>query len=94
MAGRGEPLSEVIEELNERFGFDLSSSGQILLVQQIITLGRDEMLQVVALNNDIDKFGQVADPELDNIVAGNHDRNSTFVGRYFDNPEFQARGQG
>jgi type I restriction enzyme R subunit len=84
------PLSEVIEELNERFGLDLSSSDQILMVQQIISLAEDEKLQAVALNNDIDKFGQVADPELDNIVARNHDRNSAFVGRYFDNPEFQA----
>lgn len=84
------PLSEVIEELNERFGFDLSSSDQILLVQQIISLAEDEKLQAVALNNDLDKFGQVADPELDNIVARNHDSNSAFVGKYFDNPEFQA----
>ncbi|MEU1745806.1 type I restriction endonuclease subunit R [Micromonospora arida] len=84
------PLSEVIEELNERFGYDLSSSDQILLVQQIISLAEDEKMQQVALNNDIERFGQVADPELDNIVARNHDRNTTFVGRYFDNPEFQA----
>jgi hypothetical protein len=27
---------------------------------------------------------------LDNIVARNHDRNTAFVGRYFDDPEFQA----
>lgn len=85
-----QPLSEVIEELNDRFGFDLSTSDQILLVQQIISLAEDEKLQAVALSNDIDKFGQVADPELDNIVARNHDRNSTFVGKYFDDPEFQA----
>jgi type I restriction enzyme R subunit len=84
------PLSEVIEELNERFGLDLRSSDQILMVQQIISLAEDEKLQAVALNNDIEKFGQVADPELDNIMARNHDRNTTFVGRYFDNPEFQA----
>jgi type I restriction enzyme R subunit len=84
------PLSEVIEELNERFGLDLSTSDQILMVQQIVSLAEDEKLQQVALNNDIERFGQVADPELDNIVARNHDRNSAFVGRYFDNPEFQA----
>jgi type I restriction enzyme R subunit len=84
------PLSEVIEELNERFGFDLSTSDQILLAQQIISLAEDEKLQAVALGNDIDKFGQVADPELDNIVARNHDRNSAFVEKYFDDPEFQA----
>ncbi|GLH99797.1 type I restriction endonuclease subunit R [Phytohabitans aurantiacus] len=85
-----QPLSEVIEELNQRFGYDLSTSDQILLVQQIISLAEDENMQQVALNNDIARFGQVADPELDNIVARNHDRNTTFVGRYFDNPEFQA----
>ncbi|MEV6924536.1 type I restriction endonuclease [Dactylosporangium sp. NPDC051485] len=84
------PLSEVIEELNDRFGFDLSSSDQILIAQQIISLAEDEKMQAVALNNDLAKFGQVADPELDNIVARNHDRNTAFVGRYFDNPEFQA----
>ncbi len=84
------PLSEVIEELNERFGYDLSTSDQILMVQQIISLAENEKMQAVALNNDIDKFGQVADPELDNIVARNHDRNTAFVGRYFDDPEFQA----
>jgi len=84
------PLSEVIEELNERFGYDLSTSDQILMAQQIISLAEDANLQAVALNNDIDKFGQVADPELDNIVARNHDRNTAFVGRYFDDPEFQT----
>lgn len=84
------PLSEVIEELNERFGTDLSTSDQILIVQQIISLAEDEDMQAVAQNNGIDKFGQVADPELDRIVARNHDRNTAFVGRYFDDPEFQA----
>jgi type I restriction enzyme, R subunit len=83
------PLSEVIEELNDRFGLDLSSSDQILIVQQIISLAEDEKMQAVALNNDIEKFAQVADPELDNIVARNHDSNTAFVARYFDNPEFQ-----
>lgn len=85
-----QPLSEVIDELNERFGYDLSTSDQILMAQQIISLVENEHMQAVALNNDIERFGQVADPELDNIVARNHDRNTAFVGRYFDNPEFQA----
>jgi type I restriction enzyme R subunit len=84
------PLSEVIEELNERFGYDLSTSDQILIAQQIITLAEDEKMQAVALNNDVDKFAQVADPELDKLVARNHSRNTQFVGRYFDDKDFQA----
>ncbi|GAA2494121.1 type I restriction endonuclease subunit R [Winogradskya humida] len=83
------PLSEVIQDLNERFGYDLSTSDQILIAQQIITLAEDEKMQQVALHNDIDKFAQVADPELDNIVARNHERNTTFVNRYFDDADFQ-----
>jgi type I restriction enzyme R subunit len=83
------PLSEVIQDLNERFGYDLSTSDQILIAQQVITLAEDEKMQQVALHNDIDKFAQVADPELDNIVARNHERNTTFVNRYFDDADFQ-----
>ncbi|MEU8079261.1 type I restriction endonuclease [Catellatospora citrea] len=84
------PLSEVIADLNDRFGLDLGTSDQILLVQQIVSLVMDEKMQAVALQNDLDKFGQVADKQLDNVVAENHDSNTDFVRRYFDNPEFQA----
>ncbi|MFC7483904.1 hypothetical protein ACFQX7_33135 [Luedemannella flava] len=84
------PLSEIIDELNDRFGLDLGTSDRILFVQQIISLVEDPKMQAVALQNDLDKFGQVADPRLDHIVAENHDSNTAFVNRYFDNPEFQA----
>src|SRR5690606_34718998 len=49
------PLSEVIEELNERFGYDLTTSDQILIAQQIISLAEDEKMQQVALNTDIER---------------------------------------
>ncbi|MDT5027641.1 MAG: type restriction enzyme subunit, partial [Micromonosporaceae bacterium] len=84
------PLSEVIDELNDRFGLDLGTSDRILLGQQILSLVEDPKMQAAALVNDIERFGQVADPRLDNIVAENHDSNTAFVRRYFDNPEFQA----
>lgn len=84
------PLSEVIADLNERFGSDLSTSDQILIAQQIISLAEDTGMQAVAQNNGIEKFGQVADPELDKIVARNHTRNTAFVERYFDDGEFRT----
>ncbi|MDP9792959.1 type I restriction enzyme R subunit [Catenuloplanes nepalensis] len=84
------PLSEVIKDLNERFGYDLSTSDQVLIAQQIITLAEDEKMQQVALHNDMEKFAQVADPEIDAIVARNHERNTAFVNRYFDDPDFQT----
>lgn len=84
------PLSEVIAELNERFGFDLGTSDRIIIGQQIASLVEDPQLQAVAAVEDLERFGQVADPKLDRLVGELLDANERFVGRYFDNPEFQA----
>jgi type I restriction enzyme R subunit len=83
------PLSEVIRELNERFGLDLGTSDAILVDQQVAGLVSDTGMQQVALSNDEARFGLVADDKLDEIVAENAERNTEFVKLYFDNPEFQ-----
>jgi type I restriction enzyme R subunit len=83
------PLSEIIEELNERFGLDLGATDEILVYQQVINLVEDTTMQEVALSNDEDRFGQVADDRLDDIVAENAERNTAFMKLYFDNNEFQ-----
>ncbi|GGO82271.1 type I restriction endonuclease subunit R [Nonomuraea cavernae] len=83
------PLSEVIEELNDRFGLGLDTSDQILVYQQVVGLVEDTTMQQIALMNDEARFGQVADDRLDNIVAENAERNTAFMKLYFDNNEFQ-----
>lgn len=83
------PLSEVIEELNERFGLDLGTSDQILVYQQVASLVEDTAMQQIALMNDEARFGQVANDRLDDIVAENAERNTDFMKLYFDNGEFQ-----
>ncbi len=83
------PLSEVIEELNERFGLDLGTGDSILVYQQVVGLVEDTGMQQVALMNDEARFGQVADDRLDDIVAENAERNTAFMKLYFDNNEFQ-----
>lgn len=82
-------LSEVIEELNDRFGLDLGTSDQILVYQQVVGLVEDTGMQQIALMNDEARFGQVADDRLDDIVAENAERNTDFMKLYFDNNEFQ-----
>lgn len=47
-------------------------------------------MQQIALMNDENRFGQVADDRIDDIVAVNAERNTDFVKSYFDNPEFQS----
>ncbi len=83
------PLSEIIEELNERFGLGLGTSDRILVLQQVVSLVEDTNMQQVALSNDEARFGQVADDRLDDIVAENAERNTEFMKLYFDNAEFQ-----
>ena len=83
------PLSEVIDELNGRFGLDLGTADQILVYQQVVGLVEDTGMQQIALMNDEARFGQVADDRLDDIVAENADRNTEFMKLYFDNSEFQ-----
>lgn len=46
-------------------------------------------MQQIALMNDEERFGQVADDRLDDIVAENAERNTDFAKFYFDNPEFR-----
>jgi type I restriction enzyme, R subunit len=83
------PLSEIIEELNDRFGLGLGTSDRILVMQQVASLVEDTNMQQVALSNDEARFGQVADDRLDDIVAENAERNTEFMKLYFDNAEFQ-----
>ena len=84
------PLSEVIDELNDRFGLGLGSSDEVLIYQQVVKLVEDTSMQQIALMNDEERFGQVADDRLDDIVAENAERNTDFVKNYFDNPDFAA----
>jgi hypothetical protein len=86
---RGRPLSEIIEELNDRFGLDLGTSDRILVLQQVASLVEDTSMQQVALMNDEARFGQVVDDRLDDVVAENAERNTEFMKLYFDNTEFQ-----
>ncbi|MCL2583501.1 MAG: DEAD/DEAH box helicase family protein, partial [Streptosporangiales bacterium] len=83
------PLSEIIGELNDRFGFGLGSSDEILVYQAVSGLVQDPKAHQVGLMNDEARFGQVADDKLDDIVADNAERNTEFIKHYFDNPEFQ-----
>ncbi|MEZ0364189.1 type I restriction endonuclease subunit R [Mycobacterium sp. pUA109] len=84
-----QPLSEVIAELNDRFGLDLGTQDEILVYQQVLGLVEDTKMQQIALMNDEARFGQVVDGRLDDIVAENAERNTDFVKLYFDNNEFQ-----
>ncbi len=83
------PLAEVIEELNDRFGLDLGTSDQILFFQQVAGIVKNPTMEQIALMNDEERFAQVVDGALDDVVAENAERNLQFAKLYFDNDEFR-----
>lgn len=82
-------LADVIAELNDQFGLGLGSSDEILVYQQVVGLVEDPAMDQIANMNSEERFGQVADDKLDDIVADNAERNTDFMKLYFDNDEFQ-----
>lgn len=69
------PLSEIIEELNERFGLGLGTSDRILVLQQVAGLVEDTSMQQIALMNDEARSARkrayriITDPARDEALA-------------------------
>ncbi|WP_347589686.1 DEAD/DEAH box helicase family protein [Acrocarpospora sp. B8E8] len=85
------PLSQVIEEINGRYGWDLNTGDRIWAGQVIVELAEDPVIQRAGLaNDDIDKFGQVFDKHLRRVVGERAEANDTLVKRFFgEDPEFK-----
>ncbi|GAA2870696.1 DEAD/DEAH box helicase family protein [Streptosporangium fragile] len=85
------PLSQVIAEINERYGWDLDTGDQIWFGQQVVALAENEAIQQAGLVlDDLDKFGQVFDKHLRRVVGERAEANDTLVKRFFgEDPEFK-----
>jgi type I restriction enzyme, R subunit len=84
------PLAQIIAELSEEHGFGLNTADQIWYGQQIVALAEDPQLAQVGLMNDEDKFGQVFDKRLEQVVIGRAEANDTLVKRFFDEEAFHS----
>ncbi|MCG5220600.1 DEAD/DEAH box helicase family protein [Streptosporangium soli] len=85
------PLSQVIAEMNEKFGWNLDTGDQIWFGQQVIALAENEAIQQAGLVlDDLDKFGQVFDKHLRRVVGERAEANDTLVKRFFgEDPGFK-----
>ena len=84
-----EPLSELIQTLNERFGLNLTDADRIWFEQQKEHLAQSDEARVVALGNDLQQFGVWLKPQVDEGVVDRHESNATLFSAYFDKPEFR-----
>lgn len=84
-----EPLSQIINVLNERYGLDLGDADQLLFDQFEETWAADEQLADQARNNTLANFRLVFDPKFMNTVVGRMDANEEIFKRILDDDDFR-----
>jgi type I restriction enzyme R subunit len=84
-----EPLSQIIDTLNERFGLELTETDQLLFDQYERDWLSDPKVTDQARNNTIDNFKLVFDRNFLKTVISRMDENDALFKRILDDPEFQ-----
>lgn len=85
-----EPLSQIVHELNERFGLNLDQRDQLLFDQFEETWVANPEVADQARNNTLDNFRLVFDRIFLRTVVGRMDENEAIFKRILDDSEFQA----
>ena len=84
-----EPLSQIIDELNERFGMNFDERDQLLFDQFEETWITDPEVAAQARNNTIENFRLVFDRMFMGTVVGRMDDNEAIFKRVLDDEEFR-----
>ena len=84
-----EPLSVIIEKINERFGTDFSEMDKVLaqLTQDFMA---DERLVDLAKNNPQSTFERIFEQQFKDIAAIRYEQNEEFFVRMFKDEEFMG----
>jgi type I restriction enzyme R subunit len=84
-------LSQLIDDLNQRFGTDFNQADQLFFDQLTETAVGDERLQQAAKVNPEDKFSLVFTNLLEALMLERMDQNEAIVARYMGDPQFQRQ---
>ncbi len=84
-----EPLSKIVDTLNERFGLELTETDQLLFDQYERDWLADPKVTDQARNNTIENFKLVFDRNFLKTVIGRMDENDALFKRLLDDTEFQ-----
>ena len=84
-----EPLSMIVDLLNERYGTNLGEADQLLFDQFEETWAADPDLAAQARNNTIDNFRLVFAPKFMGTVIGRMDANESIFKRILDDEDFR-----
>ena len=85
-----DPLSLIIEQLNERHGLKLTEADGLHIVGIFSDLGANERIQQQAAANDEENFGLVLEQAFNDAVADRYDAAEELTGRLLDDPDLRA----
>jgi type I restriction enzyme R subunit len=83
-------LSELIDELNDRFGMGLGEGDKVWFEQQVVALADDGAVEAAALVNDESNFGVVCEKRIEDVILSRHDDNGKLMQRYLDDPTLRS----
>lgn len=84
-------LSQLIDDLNQRFGTDFNQADQLFFDQLTETAISDERLRQAARVNPEDKFSLVFTNLLEALMFERMDQNEAIVARYMGDRDFQRQ---
>lgn len=84
-------LSQLIDDLNQRFGTDFNQADQLFFDQLTETAIGDERLRQAAQVNPEDKFSLVFTNLLEALMFERMDQNEAIVARYMGDTQFQKQ---
>ncbi len=83
------PLSEIIENLNDRFGTEFTDADRLFFEQIKESAVEDEVIRKTALANSLENFKLVISPQVTRLMYERMGANDQLVTRYMDDSEFQ-----
>ena len=84
-----EKLSQLIEQLNQRYGMNLGEADLVWFRQQKQAIKSDEQMRAVALNNDRDQYGIVLQKKAESMIVDRHEANGQLFNAFFEKPGFR-----
>ena len=84
-------LSELIADLNDRYGLNLTDADKVWFEQQKQTIKDDEKTRQVALNNDRDQYRVVLEDRAEEMIVDRHESNGQLFNAFFERPGFREK---
>ncbi|MGI8761472.1 MAG: type I restriction enzyme subunit R domain-containing protein [Jatrophihabitantaceae bacterium] len=84
-----EKLSQLIDNLNQRYGMNLDDADKVWFEQQKQAIKDNEKVRVVALNNDRDQYRVVLERIAEDAIVDRHESNGQLFNAFFEKPGFR-----